>query len=96
VVHGQEQDVVDVAELQQARAEQRAAGEIERLVGIDHRESARLSLALRLGHLAEIDEGEAELPARRDDLHRTSLDGDKRGPQRLMAPDDLVQALLEL
>ena len=95
MVHRDEQQVLAFLNPEEDRSQQRAVGEIERLLSGSAGQPERLSLAIsdrRGGHLAHLE----RLVARcRDNLYRHAAVRGEGRAQRLVTPDNLVERKAE-
>src|SRR2546430_1477326 len=69
--------------------------EVKRLASLDDGQALNVLLPLGLRCLTQIEHRHRYGERRYDDLHWAPINGDESSAQGLMAPDDLVEALLE-
>jgi hypothetical protein len=88
-------DVLARRETQQARAQDRPRGEVERLLRRFVRQAARLAVALVGRELAQVRERERERERGRDDLDGTARRLAVSRPKDFVPADDFVERLFE-
>ena len=95
VVYGQQEDVGVGAQPDERRAQERPDPEVERRgreLGRHRRHGRQL---VPSGRAREVDEGQRDVPVRRDALHGLAVHGHERGAQDLVTGHDSVDAPLE-
>src|SRR5262249_31589948 len=95
MVDGDQQNVLEVGELDQACAEQRPDRDIKGKVRFYDGESIEFGLLRLTGEPANIDHGDANRHRPGNDLRQFAAFKVERGPQNLMAADNLVERPLQ-
>ena len=95
VMHRHQQQVLLFGQTEKHAAEQRAAGEVERPLGLLGHQALRLGGALLGSQIRDVATGEDEAIGRTDARNRFPVDALERGPERLVATPQLGEAPLE-
>src|SRR5262249_50058068 len=95
VMDGNQQNVLEVGELNQACSEQRSGRDIKRTLCLLNRKSVDFGLPRRVGELANIDHGNPDAHRRGDDLEQFAVFELECGPQNFMAVDNLIERPLQ-
>src|SRR6185295_12830684 len=92
---GEKAGMLLLAETQQRRAQERAAGEVERLYNLFGDPPGGFSSTRLRRQSREIDDRADERHSGRDHLDRLGADQAERGPQRLVPAHDLGEGAVE-
>jgi hypothetical protein len=95
VMQRHEEDMLLLAQLQQAAPQERALRQVKGTLTFLLHQSPSLILPLHLGQCTKVSHQQGHVQSRSDDLHQLAVNGSKGSPQGFMAFDHLMEALLQ-
>ena len=93
VMQGEDEEMLASGQPEEARSHQRSVHEIEGAPDLGNRQVTGLFVTLFGWPIAEVDQGQLEVPMRRHTLDRRVVFGRKRGSQHLVTEHDPGEAL---
>ena len=95
VVQRHEQEMLLLAQPQQAAPQERALRQVEGALAFFLHQAPGFAFPLGLGQCTQVSHHQGHVPGGSNDLHQLPIDGGKGGPQGFMASENLIEALLQ-